>query len=285
MAAISADPTDPTTAPTRTATRTARSRAVPVVPVLVLVVVGLWAVVPGLFTHQDPFVGDPALQFLPPSVQHVFGTDQLGRDVFARVVHGTRPAVLTALFAVGIGFLVGSLTGLVAGFFGGVLDAVLGRFIDVVLAVPSFLLAVIVVVSLGFETVNAAIAVGSSSIAVFARVIRSETLKVKNLPFVESSYLVGGNRFQVLFQHVLPSAYRSVVALAVLQFGVAILNISGLAFLGYGSPPPAADWGLQVADGKDFLYRYPWLVYAPGLVMVATVVSLNKLSRSVGRGR
>jgi peptide/nickel transport system permease protein len=242
-----------------------------------------WSIAPDLFTSFDPYSGVPADKFQPPSPEHLFGTDQLGRDIFARVVFGTRSAVLTAIFSVAIGLVIGGLVGLAAGFLGRGADAVLGRFIDILLAIPGFLLAVIVVVSLGFATVNAAIAVGVSSIAVFGRLIRSEVLRVKNLAFVESAYLIGGNKLTVLFAHVLPNAYRSVLALAVLQFGLAIISISGLAFLGYGNPPPSPDWGLLVADGKDFLYRYPWLVYTPGLVMVASVIALNQLSKSIGR--
>ena len=254
------------------------------VALLVIVTVLAWALVPDVFTGYDPYAGVPVDKFQPPSVDHFFGTDQLGRDIFSRVVFGTRSAVLTALFAVAIGLVIGGLIGLIAGFFGRTSDAVLGRLIDMLLAIPGFLLAVIVVVSMGFATVNAAIAVGISSIAVFGRLIRSEVLRVKNQTFVESSYLIGGNRFTVLFAHVLPNAYRSVLALAVLQFGLSIISISALAFLGYGNPPPSPDWGLLVAEGKDFLYRYPWLVYMPGLVMVASVISLNQLSKSIGRG-
>jgi peptide/nickel transport system permease protein len=254
-----------------------------VLAVVLLLVVGAWAIAPDLFTDADPLMGVPRDNFQPPSAAHLFGTDQLGRDILARVIHGTRPAVLTALLSVVIGLLAGSLIGLVAGFFGRASDAVLGRLIDILLAVPPFLLAVIVVVSLGFASVNAAIAVGVSSIAVFARLIRSEVLRVKNLSFIESAYLIGGNRLTVLFGHVLPNTYRSVLALSALQFGLAIISISSLAFLGYGNPPPSPDWGLLISDGKDFLYRYPWLVYAPGLVMVLTVLALNQLGKSIRR--
>lgn len=256
-----------------------------ILALLVILVVLAWAIAPGLFTSQDPYAGITQDKFQPPSPAHLFGTDQLGRDILARVVFGTRSAVLTALFAVVIGLVAGSLLGLVAGFFGRGVDAVLGRIIDTLLAIPGFLLAVIVVVSLGFATVNAAIAVGISSIAVFGRLIRSEVLRVKNRAFIESSYLIGSSKLLVLFRHVLPNVYRSVLALAVLQFGLAIISISGLAFLGYGNPPPSPDWGLLVAEGKDFLYRYPWLVYTPGLVMVLTVLALNQLSKSIGRDK
>lgn len=250
---------------------------------VVVAVVLAWALAPAVFAGQDPYLGVTSEQFQAPSVAHLFGTDQFGRDIFARVVFGTRSAVLTALFSVVIGVLVGSLIGLAAGFSGRVADALLGRLIDVLLAIPGFLLAVVVVVSLGFATVHAAIAVGISSIAVFARLVRAETLRVRGLTFVESSYLVGNNSVQVLLTHVLPNAYRSVLALAVLQFGLAIINISSLAFLGYGSPPPASDWGLLVANGKEYLYRFPWFVYAPGVVMVLTVLALNQLSKSIGK--
>ncbi|GGL02640.1 ABC transporter permease [Nocardia jinanensis] len=253
--------------------------------VVVVVVITAWAIAPGLFTDQDPYSGITADNFRAPSWEHPFGTDQLGRDISARVVYGTRPAVLTALLAVAIGLFAGSVVGLVAGFFGRTVDAVLGRVIDALLAIPGFLLAVIVVVSLGFTSVNAAIAVGISSVAVFARLIRSETLWVKNRAFIESSHLIGGGKLTVLFHHVLPNVYRSVLALAVLQFGLAIINVSALAFLGYGNPPPSPDWGLLVAEGKDFFYRYPWFVYAPGIVMVASVLALGQLGKQIGRDR
>jgi peptide/nickel transport system permease protein len=252
---------------------------------LIILVIILWAIAPQWFTSQSPYIGITQEKFLGPSAAHIFGTDQLGRDVYSRVVYGTRDSVLTSLVAVAIGFVAGSLIGLISGFSGGVIDAVLGRFIDLLLAIPSFLLAVIVVVSLGFATVNAAVAVGASSVAVFARLSRSEVLRVKGLTFVESSYLVGGDRLRVLWNHVVPNTYRSVIALAVLQFGIAVINISGLAFLGYGNPPPAADWGLQVANGENYVYQYPWMVYGPGIVMVLTVLALNQLSRQAGRGK
>jgi len=244
----------------------------------VLAVVLSWSLVPGLFTDQDPARGVPADKFQAPSLAHLFGTDHLGRDLFARVVHGTSSSVTSALVAVGIGVLVGGLIGLVAGFVGGWVDSVLARLVDVLLAIPSFLLAVVVVSSLGFETINAAIATGVSAVGVFARVMRSEVLKTRRAVFVEASYLQGGSRWHILVRHVLPNASRSVLMLAVLQFGLSILIIAGLAFLGYGDPPPASDWGLLISIGKDYPLAQ-WLVYAPALVTIATVLSVNRISR------
>jgi peptide/nickel transport system permease protein len=155
---------------------------------------------------------------------------------------------------------------------------VLGRLVDTLLAIPQFLLAVVIVSALGFETINAAVATGVASVAIFARLMRAEVLKVRHNVFIESSYLQGGSRGYVLFRHVLPNAYPSVLALAVLQLGNAIILIAALAFLGYGSPPPASDWGLLVSDGQSYQIA-PWLVYAPAIVIVITVLSINRISR------
>jgi peptide/nickel transport system permease protein len=245
---------------------------------LVLAVVLGWSVAPGLFSAQDPVNGVPADLFHGPSAQHWFGTDHLGRDVLARVVHGTASSVSSALVAVLIGLVVGGLIGLLSGFLGGLVDTVLARFVDVLLAIPSFLLAVVVVSALGFQTINAAIATGISAVAVFARVLRSEVLKARSAVFVEAALVLGGSRWHVLLRHVLPNASRSVLQLAVLQFGLSILVIASLAFLGYGDPPPASDWGLLISSGREYPLA-PWLVWAPALVTIVTVLSVNRISR------
>lgn len=259
----------------------ARLREVPPSVLLsfaVLALVLLWSLFPGWFTTQNPQEGVTSDALIGPSAAHWFGTDHLGRDLFARVIHGTATSVSSALIAVAIGLVVGGVIGLLSGFLGRWVDVTLSRFIDVLLAIPSFLLAVVIVSSLGFQTVNAAIATGVSAVAVFARVMRSEVLKTRSAVYVEASELLGGNRWHVLIRHVLPNAWRPVLTLAVLQFGLSILIIAGLAFLGYGDPPPASDWGLLISSGKD----YPtatWLVAAPAAVTVATVLSINRVSR------
>lgn len=256
-------------------------RAVPPTVLLSFAVVLLvlaWSAAPGLFTSADPAVGVTAQKFVAPGLAHPFGTDQLGRDQFARVVHGTASSVTSALVAVAIGVVVGGLIGLVAGFVGRVTDLVLARVVDVLLAIPSFLLAVVIVSALGFETINAAIATGVSAVAVFARVMRSEVIATRQSVFVEAAALQGGSRGHILFRHVLPNASRSLLTLAVLQFGLSILVIAGLAFLGYGDPPPASDWGLLISAGKDYP-RAPWLVLFPALVTIVTVLAINRISR------
>lgn len=267
------------------APRVAALRRVPptvVVSLLWLAVIIAWSLVPGLFTSHDPASGVPTEKLLGPGADHWFGTDDLGRDLFARVVHGSASSVTSALISVAIGVVAGSLIGLLAGFLKGWVDTVLARFVDVLLAIPGFLFAVVIVSALGFKTVNAAIATGVVAVAVFARVMRAEVIKVRQATFVEASYLQGGSRWQILLTHILPNASRSIVPLAVLQFGVAILVIAGLAFLGYGDPPPASDWGRLVADGEKFPFA-PWMIYAPAAVIVATVLSLNRVSRWLRR--
>ncbi|MGY3452054.1 ABC transporter permease [Bradyrhizobium sp. USDA 4353] len=248
----------------------------------IIALVIAWSIAPGLFSSYSPVTGVPADKLLGPSTTHWFGTDHLGRDLYARVVHGTASSVSSALIAVGIAAVAGGLIGLLAGFFGGWVDIVLARLADVLLAIPHFLLAVIIVTALGFDTTNAAIATGISAVAVFARVMRSEVIKTRQAVFVEASFLLGGSRRHILLRHVLPNASRSVLPLAVLQFGLSILVIASLAFLGYGDPPPASDWGLLISIGKDYL-RWPWLVYAPAFVTIGTVLSLNRISRWLRR--
>jgi peptide/nickel transport system permease protein len=256
-------------------------RRVPATVAVSFVIIALviaWSVAPGLFTSQDPVNGVPVDKLLGPSLRHWFGTDHLGRDLYTRVVYGTASSVTSAFIAVGIGLLIGGIIGLLAGFLGGWVDIVLARFVDLLLAIPRFLLAVMIVTALGFDTRNAAIATGVWEVAVFARVMRSEVIKTRQAIFVEASFLSGGSRWHILLRHVLPNASRSVLPLAVLQFGLSILVIAGLAFLGYGDPPPASDWGLLISIGKDYL-KWPWLVYAPAFVTIATVLSINRISR------
>jgi peptide/nickel transport system permease protein len=262
-------------------TSISRLRAVPPTVALsfaMIAIVVAWSLAPGLFTNHSPIVGVPAEKLLSPNAAHWFGTDHLGRDLYTRVVYGTASSVTSALIAVTIAAVAGGFIGLVAGFLGGWVDVVLARLVDVLLAIPSFLLAVIVVTAIGFDTTNAAIATGVSAVAVFARVMRSEVIKTRQATFVEAAFLMGGSRWHVLLRHVLPNASRSVLPLAVLQFGLSILVIASLAFLGYGDPPPASDWGLLISIGKDYL-KWPWLVYAPAFVTIATVLSVNRISR------
>ncbi|MGK3950476.1 ABC transporter permease [Microbacterium sp. K2] len=243
----------------------------------------LWAVIPGVFAPGDPLTGTPADKLLPPSAAHWFGTDTLGRDLFGRVVHGSVHSLSGALIAVTLGLALGTILGAIAGAVGGVVDDILMRVVDVLLAIPGLLLSLSVIILLGFGTVNAAIAVGLGSVAAFARLMRSEVARVRRSEYVEAAYGSGGTFFTVLRRHVLPNSLTPIVALAALQFGTAILAISTLGFLGYGAPPPTPEWGLLIAEGRNYTATAWWLTALPGLVVVAVVLSANRISHRIGR--
>lgn len=274
----------PTTGGTRLAgARTPRVRLRFVIPALVILLGIAWAVVPGLFTGYSPTetVG-PALQ--GPSAAHWFGTDATGRDLYARVIYGASESIVGAMVAVLVGFVVGTTIGVLAGAVGGLVDDALMRIIDVLLAIPALLLSLSVVILLGFGTTNAAIAVGITSIAVFARLARSQVVSVRVSEYVEAAYGSGGTFFTVLWRHILPNSLTPVIALAALQLGSAILQISTLGFLGYGAPPPTPEWGLLIAEGRNYVATAWWLTVLPGLVVVAIVLATNRLSQAIRGG-
>ncbi|MDP9898757.1 ABC transporter permease [Variovorax ginsengisoli] len=252
---------------------------------LVIGAVSLWAIAPGLFTGYSPVQGTSGQHLLAPGAAHLLGTDGLGRDLYARVVHGAVHSLSGAFLAVTVGLLLGTLLGLVAGAVGGLVEDIVMRIVDVLLAVPSLLLSLSIIIILGFGTLNAALAVGVASVAGFARLVRSEVVRVRRADYVEAAFGSGGRFRSVLWRHVLPNSMTSVVAMAALQFGTAILSISTLGFLGYGAPPPTPEWGLLIAEGRNYIATGWWLTTVPGLVVVAVVLSANRISVALAKGR
>ncbi|MEW1718213.1 ABC transporter permease [Streptomyces sp. NPDC093109] len=252
-----------------------------VLSALVVVLVVLASFGPGLFTSRDPLKGVPAQNFRAPSGAHWFGTDELGRDVFSRVVHGAQLSLKATLIAVAVAFVVGSLIGLVAGFVGRWVDDVLMRFVDVLLSIPALFLSLALVTALGYGTVKVAVAVGIASVAGFARVTRAEVLRVRQAVFVEAARACGARWYSVLGRHVLPNAAGPVIVLATLDFGSSILAVSALSFLGYGAPPPAPEWGTLISDGRNYLANAWWLTALPGLAIAATVLATNRIARAL----
>lgn len=248
---------------------------------IVVAVVLIAAFHPALLTSRDPLATMPEEKLQAPSLAHPLGTDQLGRDMYSRVVHGASLSLKATLIAVFIGLALGSLIGLIAGFIGGWIDFALMRVVDVALAIPSLLLSLAIITALGFGTVNVAIAVGLASVARFARVMRSEVMRVRGATFVESARAIGARRHYVLVRHVLPAAIGPAAVLAALDFGIAILAVSALSFLGYGANPPAPEWGSLVAGGRSYITTAWWLTVLPGLVVMAAVLATNRISRAV----
>lgn len=250
----------------------------------VLILVALWTIAPQLFTSFSGEIGTPGNQLQPPAYPHILGTDELGRDVFARIVYGARYSLSGAFLAVTVGLVFGTAIGLTAGSVGKRTDTVLMRIVDIMLSIPMLLLALSFIIILGFGHVQAAIAVGITSIASFARLVRSEVVSVRRADYVEAAFGSGGTFLRVIWRHVLPNSLTSVLAYAALQFGWAILQISTLGFLGYGAPPPTPEWGLLIAEGRNYMTTAWWLTVFPGLVVIIVVLAANRIGHSVEKG-
>ncbi|MGW4368886.1 ABC transporter permease [Nocardia takedensis] len=239
------------------------------------------SIAPGAFTSYDPYATSPAERLRPPGAAHLFGTDDVGRDLWARTLYGSTLTVRAALIAVGIALVAGLLVGLVSGFLGGITDSLLMRGVDVLLAVPGLLSALTIVTALGFGTVPVAVAVGVAILPGLARTTRAQVLRVKTLPYVEAARTGGASVWRVLLRHVLPNSWGPVLALAVLDVGTAIIAVAALSFLGFGAAPPQAEWGSLVAAGRNFLVTAPWVALLPGVMIVLSVLALTHISHTV----
>ncbi|MEJ5111486.1 ABC transporter permease [Erwinia billingiae] len=252
---------------------------------LVMLLAAIAALFPALLTPYSAVEGIAGAQRLAPQAGHWLGTDQLGRDVFARIVYGASHSLSAALLAVAMGGIFGTALGVLAGAVGGKTESVAMRAVDVLLSIPSLLLSLSVLILLGFGTLNAATAVGIASIASFARLARGEVVRIRHSDYVEAAFGSGGRFLSVLWRHILPNALAPVIAYGALQFGQAILALSTLSFLGYGTPPPAPEWGLLIAEGRNYLATTWWLTTFPGLVVVFVVLAANRISQQLSGGR
>jgi peptide/nickel transport system permease protein len=233
------------------------------------------ALAPGLFTSTDPYEIFYGAHLQAPSAEHLFGTDNLGRDLFARVVYGARISLTASVAALTISFVVGGLLGLLAGAAGRRADVAVMRLTDLLLSIPSLLMSLAIVAALGFGTRNVAIAVGIAGIAPVARLTRASVLVVARSAYVEASRLSGVSAAKALRTHVLPNAISPVFAFAALEFGASIIAIASLSFLGVGVEPPEPEWGALVSDGRSFLATAWWMTTMPGLVVTAVVIATN----------
>ena len=212
-----------------------------------------------------------------PTRFHLLGTDEQGRDLFSRLVHGAWISLFIGLIAVTIGVTIGVPIGAVSGFFGGTLDLVVQRVIDTMLAFPGILLAIVLVATLGTGLTNVMIAVGIASIPIYARLIRGSVLSVKNQDYVEAARALGRPNIAILFKHAIPNALAPIIVQASLQMAIAILFAAGLGFLGLGARPPQPEWGLMLARGREYLAVAPHVATFPGLAIVLVVLGFNLL--------
>ena len=217
----------------------------------------------------------------PPSPEHLLGTDSLGRDVFSRLVYGARVSLWVGFLAVGISACIGIVLGLVAGYFGGIIDEIIMRFVDIMLCFPSFFLILAVIAFLEPNLTNIMIVIGLTSWMGVARLVRAETLSLRTREFVLAAKLSGASLTRILFIHILPNGLAPVLVSATLGIASAILTESALSFLGLGVQPPTPSWGNMLMEGKNVLEIAPWLSIFPGLCILITVLGYNLLGETL----
>ena len=229
----------------------------------------------------DPLAQNLVRSLEGPSGRHWFGTDELGRDILTRVVYGARTSLLTAAGAVLIAAAVGIPVGLIGGFFGGWRDAILMRFVDVLLALPAILFAMALIAVIGRSQTAALVAVGITGIPSFARITRAQVLALRNREFVTAVEALGGSAAYNMFRTVLPNSWSPILVQVVVLSSVALLLEAALAFLGVGVPPPTPSWGEMLRTGKSYLHEAPYYAVLPGIVLTLTILSLDALGRAL----
>jgi len=244
---------------------------------LYLVLSAVAAVAAPLLSPYDPLHITPGDRFLPPSAQHPAGTDLFGRDVATRVLYGARLSLGIGAAAVLISSLPGTLLGLLAGYYGRWADRIISWWVNVMLAFPSILLALIIVAALGTGPLNVILAVGIAGIPNYTRLVRGQVLSARRQPYVRAAVVVGAAPARILLRHILPNVFGPVLVLATLDVGWAILNASALSFLGLGVQAPTPEWGLMLNEGRGYLRNAPWVTAAPGLAIALTVLAVNLL--------
>lgn len=250
------------------------NRAFAVTSVLVLCLL-LIAIAAPVIAPYDPTHAAMKDAFLEPGAQHLFGTDKLGRDCFSRVLYGARASLTGVLVLVASVFVVGTTLGVVSGYFGGKVDMVIMRISDMMISFPGMILAIAIAGIMGGSLVNAVFALTIVSWTKYARLARSMVLKVKRRDFVEAAIVNGGTASHILWTHILPNILPMMVITAAADIGALMMELAGLSFLGFGSQPPAPEWGLMLNEGRQQLQTAPWLMVFPGLAIFVTVVIFN----------
>jgi peptide/nickel transport system permease protein len=217
----------------------------------------------------------------PPSLKHLFGTDDLGRDVFSRILYGTRISLLVGFVAIGIAMLIGTLIGLVSGFFGGWIDSLLMRFVDIMLCFPTFFLILAVIAFMGPSIWYIMVVIGFTGWMHVARLVRAEVLLIRETDYVTAARCIGCSNQRIIFRHILPNALSPVLVSATLGIAGAILTESALSFLGIGVQPPTPSWGNILTSGKDYIEFAWWLSLFPGLAILITVLAYNLLGEGI----
>lgn len=241
----------------------------------------VFALYASTFARYDPLQTDYANMLKGPSADYWFGTDQLGRDIYSRILYGGKTSLLIAFVVTGIVAAVGIFIGTAAGFIGGVFDSVLMRFCDMLMAFPGSIFTIALVSFIGTGIPNLILAMSLTSWTGFARISRSLVLSIKNNVFIEQARLGGASDWKILMVYIIPNVLPSLLVNIFQSIGGKLLTISGLSLLGLGSPPPTPEWGFMLSEGKNFMYQAPWMLMFPGLVILINVIIFNLLSDSI----
>lgn len=258
----------------RAKTGLARSTSGKIGIVLVAIVV-LAAVFADLFSPHGPIDMNPAHRMIGPSIYYPLGTDEFGRDILSRIIHGARISLQVGLISVSIALVIGGVLGLVSGFFGGWIDSVISRLLDILFAFPEILLAIALLAVLGSELRNVMIAIGIVYTPSFARIVRGPVLSAKKQEYVEASRVIGASTKRTMFKHVLPNVAAPLIVQSTIAFSFAIPTEAALSFLGLGAQPPDPSWGSMLAGGRRFVEQAPWMAIFPGLAIMIAVLGFN----------
>lgn len=247
---------------------------------LALAVVGVAVFAPWI-APADPYEAVMTDSLQAPGDTYSCGTDKLGRDVLSRVIYGTRTSLTMTLCLVAVIFVIGTLLGVVAGYFGGVVDAVIMRIADMMISFPGLVLAIAIAGLLGPNMVNAVIAIAAVSWTKYARLARSMVLKIKKNEFIEAAVVNGTTTVNILWRHIVPNMITTMVVTAATDIGTMMLELASLSFLGFGAQAPTPEWGLMLNEGRTYLAKAPWLMIYPGIAIVLVVIIFNMLGDSL----
>ncbi|MBR3316222.1 MAG: ABC transporter permease [Atopobiaceae bacterium] len=257
--------------------RLAADHKTSIVSAAIIVLFVLGAILAPVLTPYEYDSINLAERLAAPSAEHLFGTDEAGRDVLTRMLFGSRVSLVIGIVPSLLSVVVGTFVGMVAGFHGGKVDTVIMRVADVVMSFPTMLLAMVVMYTLGGGTEDVFLTLVLVGWAAVARVVRAETLKLKESEYVEAARIIGVRRARIILRHILPNCLPTIIVLFTLEIPSSMLTESSLSFLGMGIQPPNASWGLMVSAGRAFLYHAPWLCFAPCLAIMAIVLAFNYL--------
>ncbi len=248
-----------------------------ILAILVVVV----AILAPYIVPKDPFLAEMGKSLQKPSTEYIFGTDILGRDLFSRVIYGSRYSLFITLILVATIFVIGTFLGVIAGYFGGIVDMIIMRIGDMMIAFPGLILAIAIAGLLGPSVSNAIIAISSVAWTKYARLSRSMVIKVKQELYVEAAKVTGTKDLKILLKYIIPNMITAMIVTAVSDLGILMLEVATLSFLGFGAQPPIPEWGAMLNEGRTYLAKAPWIMMYPGVAIVVVVIIFNMLGDSV----